>query len=95
MGPGGEGVFRKDWPKWIRSGMKRKRLSVGSCGRGEGSEQDAPVAELLRRLGIPEQIFYYWKKVYEGTLSRAKRGSSNSSTRRARRSNAWWQICPR
>ena len=30
------------------------------------AETGAPVAELIRRMGISEQTFYRWKKVYGG-----------------------------
>jgi putative transposase len=30
------------------------------------AETGTPVAEVIRRMGIPEQTFYRWKKVYGG-----------------------------
>ena len=30
------------------------------------AETGTPVAEVIRRMGISEQTFYRWKKVYEG-----------------------------
>ena len=47
--------------------MKRKRFSVEQIVRiVKQAEVGAPVAELIRQVGISEQTFYRWKKRYTG-----------------------------
>ncbi len=47
--------------------MKRKRFSVEQIVAVlKQAEAGMPVAELIRHVGIPEQTFYRWKKVYAG-----------------------------
>lgn len=50
--------------------MKRKRFSVEQIVTVlKQAELGMPVAELIRRVGISEQTFYRWKKVYSGMES--------------------------
>lgn len=50
--------------------MKRKRFSVEQIVAVlKQAELGMPVAELIRRVGISEQTFYRWKKVYSGMES--------------------------
>lgn len=50
--------------------MKRKRFSVEQIVAVlKQAELGMPVAELIRRVGISEQTFYRWKKVYGGMQS--------------------------
>jgi putative transposase len=45
--------------------MKRKRFSVEQIvAIVKQAEMGMPVAELIRRVGISEQMFYRWKKQY-------------------------------
>jgi putative transposase len=45
--------------------MKKSRFSVEQIVTIlKQAEQGMPVAELIRRVGISEQTFYRWKKVY-------------------------------
>ena len=45
--------------------MKRKRFSVEQIVAAlKQAEAGLPVDELTRRIGISEQTFYRWKKVY-------------------------------
>lgn len=37
------------------------------------TETGTPVAELIRRMGVSEQTFYRWKKVYGGSSSSRRR----------------------
>ena len=47
--------------------MKRKRYSVEQITAAvKQVEMGMPVAELIRRMGISEQTFYCWKKLYAG-----------------------------
>lgn len=47
--------------------MKRKRFSVEQIVAVlKQAESGTPVAELIRHIGISEQTFYRWKKVYAG-----------------------------
>lgn len=47
--------------------MKRKRYSVEQITAAvKQVEMGMPVAELIRRMGIAEQTFYRWKKLYAG-----------------------------
>lgn len=47
--------------------MKRKRFSVEQIvGILKQAEVGVPVAEVIRKAGIAEQIFYRWKKQYVG-----------------------------
>lgn len=47
--------------------MKTKRLSVEQIVAVlKQAELGAPVADLIRKVGISEQTFYRWKKVYGG-----------------------------
>ncbi|KGS33110.1 transposase family protein [Burkholderia pseudomallei MSHR2138] len=47
--------------------MKRKRFSVEQIVAVlKQAEAAMPVAELIRHVGISEQTFYRWKKVYVG-----------------------------
>lgn len=47
--------------------MKKKRFSVEQIVAVlREAEFGAPVAELIRKVGISEQTFYRWKKVYGG-----------------------------
>ncbi len=54
------------------------------------AETGTPVAEVIRRMGISEQTFYRWKKVY-GRLYRAGKLSLklDQKTGRTSRSNAY------
>ncbi len=50
--------------------MKRKRFSVEQIVSVlKQAEMDAPVANLIRHLGIAEQTFYRWKRQYAGLES--------------------------
>lgn len=50
--------------------MKRKRFSLEQIVAVlKQAELGMPVAELIRRVGISEQTFYRWKKVYGGMQS--------------------------
>ena len=47
--------------------MKRKRFSTEQIAAVlQQAEQGVPVGELCRQVGISEQSFYRWKKVYGG-----------------------------
>lgn len=47
--------------------MKKKRFSVEQIVSVlKEAELGTPVAELIRKVGISEQTFYRWKKVYGG-----------------------------
>ena len=47
--------------------MKKKRFSVEQITAVlQQAEQGVPVADLCRKVGISEQSFYRWKKVYGG-----------------------------
>ncbi len=47
--------------------MKRKRYSVEQITAAvKQVEMGMPVAELIRRMGVSEQTFYRWKKLYAG-----------------------------
>ena len=47
--------------------MKRKRYSVEQITASvKQVEMGLPVVELIRRMGISEQTFYRWKKLYAG-----------------------------
>lgn len=47
--------------------MKRTRYSVEQITAAvKQVEMGMPVAELIRRMGISEQTFYRWKKLYAG-----------------------------
>ena len=47
--------------------MKKKRFSVEQIVAVlKEAELGAPAAELIRKVGISEQTFYRWKKVYGG-----------------------------
>lgn len=47
--------------------MKRKRFSVEQIVAVlKQAEVGVPVAELIRQVGITEQILYRWKKQYKG-----------------------------
>ena len=47
--------------------MKKKRFSVEQIVAVlKEAELGSPVAELIRKVGISEQTFYRWKKVYGG-----------------------------
>jgi putative transposase len=50
--------------------MKRKRFSVEQIVAVlKQAEMGLPVADLIRQVGISEQTFYRWKKVYAGLES--------------------------
>lgn len=50
--------------------MKRKRFSVEQIVAVlKQAELGMPIAELTRQIGISEQTFYRWKKVYSGLES--------------------------
>lgn len=50
--------------------MKRKRFSVEQIVAVlKQAELEAPVADLIRKVGITEQTFYRWKKQYKGLES--------------------------
>ena len=50
--------------------MKRKRFSVEQIVAVlKQAEMGAPVADLIRHLGIAEQTFYRWKRRYAGLES--------------------------
>ena len=47
--------------------MKQKRFNVEQIVAVlKQAEAEVPLAELIRRVGISEQIFYRWKKQYVG-----------------------------
>jgi len=47
--------------------VKKKRFSVEQIVAVlKEAELGSPVAELIRKVGISEQTFYRWKKVYGG-----------------------------
>ena len=47
--------------------MKKKRFSVEQIvATLKQAELEMPVADVTRQLGISEQTFYRWKKVYAG-----------------------------
>ncbi len=47
--------------------MKRKRFSTEQIAAVlQQAEQGVPVGELCRKVGISEQSFYRWEKVYGG-----------------------------
>ncbi len=47
--------------------MKRKRYSVEQITAAvKQVEMGLPVTELMRRMGISEQTFYRWNKLYAG-----------------------------
>lgn len=47
--------------------MKKKRFTVEQIVAVlKESELGTPVAELIRKIGISEQTFYRWKKLYAG-----------------------------
>ena len=47
--------------------MKKKRFSIEQVAAVlQQAEQGVPVGELCRQVGISEQSFYRWKKVYGG-----------------------------
>ncbi len=47
--------------------MKKKRFSIEQITAVlQQAEQGVPVGELCRKVGISEQSFYRWKKVYGG-----------------------------
>ena len=49
--------------------MKKKRFSVEQITTVlKQAEAGAPVGDLCRQVGIAEQTFYRWKKVYGGML---------------------------
>lgn len=49
--------------------MKKKRFSVEQItGVLKQAESGSPVGDLCRQVGISEQTFYRWKKVYGGML---------------------------
>lgn len=49
--------------------MKKKRYSVEQItGVLKQAEAGSPVGDLCRQVGISEQTFYRWKKVYGGML---------------------------
>jgi putative transposase len=50
--------------------MKRKRFSIEQIVAVlKQAEMGLPVADLIRQVGISEQTFYRWKKVYAGLES--------------------------
>lgn len=50
--------------------MKRKRFSVEQIVAVlKQAQAGLPVADLTRKLGVSEQTFYRWKKVYGGLES--------------------------
>ena len=47
--------------------MKRKRYTEEQIAFAlRQAEAGVPVKEVIRKMGITEQTFYRWKKVYEG-----------------------------
>ena len=47
--------------------MKRKRFSTEQIAAVlQQAEQGVPIVDLCRKVGISEQSFYRWKKVYGG-----------------------------
>jgi putative transposase len=50
--------------------VKRKRFSVERIVAVlKQAEVGVPVVELIRRVGISEQTFYRWKKLFTGARS--------------------------
>jgi len=53
-----------------RFAMKRKRFSIEQIVAVlKQAELGLPVADLIRQVGISEQTFYRWKKLYAGLES--------------------------
>ncbi len=47
--------------------MKKSRYTEGQIAYAmKQAETGTPVAEVIRRMGISEQTFYRWKKLYGG-----------------------------
>jgi len=50
--------------------MKKSRYTEEQIAFGlEQAETGTPVAEVIRRMGVSEQSFYRWNKVYGGVSS--------------------------
>jgi len=66
--------------------VKKKRFSVEQIVSVlKEAEMGTAVADLIRKVGVSEQTFYRWKKVYGGLEpSQAKPGSSSNWRRRMR-----------
>lgn len=46
--------------------MKKKRFSVEQITVLQQAEGGAPIGDVCRQVGISEQTYYRWKKVYGG-----------------------------
>jgi hypothetical protein len=46
--------------------VKQEALFGRADRVGAGGGTGTPVAELIRKIGVSEQAFYRWKKVYGG-----------------------------
>ena len=67
--------------------MRKKRFSVEQMiGILKQAEVGVPVAEVIRRAGISEQMFYRWKAKYAGLLELVRIGSR---PRHPTRPGAW------
>ena len=60
--------MRHNQAHWAgRAAVKRKRFSTEQIAAVlQQAEQGIPIGELCRQVGISEQSFYRWKKVYGG-----------------------------
>lgn len=65
------GEFPASFPPWgNEDAVKQKRSSVEQIVAVlKQAEMGAPVADLIRHLGIVEQTFYRWKRQYAGLES--------------------------
>jgi len=69
-GPAGTLVFQQTFPRRRKFVMKKKRFSVEQIvAILKQAELGMPVADVVRQVGISEQTFYRWKKLYSGLQS--------------------------
>ena len=61
--------------------MKKSRFTEEQISFAlKQAETGTPVAEVLRRMGISEQTFYRWKKLYGGLgTGELRRGGGNTT----------------
>ena len=70
--------------------MRKKRFSVEQMiGVMKQAEVGVPVAEVIRKAGISEQMFYRWKAKYAG-LEVDRYARSSSFEMRTRSSSSLW-----
>jgi putative transposase len=63
-------VFRSNFPHSTGGAMKHKQYSVEQIVAAlKQAELGMPVADLVRQLGISEQTYYRWKRMYAGLES--------------------------